>query len=501
MVFASIRNIVRKCVDSPRCPGLREEQGLAVLLALIALSLFSLISFFMVLGANTELHISDNRESQIQAHYAAMAGLVHTREVIRGLQYNDLLKGPDGTYTNTPAYLSQARTFSFRNPVSWATARSLNIVNPSGDLSGLPDDGLLSTGKYNSTNGTPLIPLAGIAQTAPNPYGAGTVTTSRYFVRVADNNGEASELAADASNNPFVDGDGIIVVRSMGVAQTIRQVTAGVVRRNSVAVVESRFRQSSTFRLSCPLVIEGNQVNASFNGNAFGISGGSAPGIGTIDTNTGDSNYPDQILKSAAGKKGSITGGGLPTPSVQDITAGVSSDPDTAQLMDPNYLWNFVNNVVPKFADTVYNGNQKWAGGSAPYIGTYDETKPYNAPGQDPKVILVNGDLETSGNLVGGGLLVVTGSLKLNGRFEYHGLVLAIGGGNVDAGGLNRGIYGGMFVANVTYSGGTASFGTPTFSMSGNSNIYTNSDALNMSVGLIPALQLSYREITSDLDP
>jgi hypothetical protein len=429
--------------------------------------------------------------------------LNHARELLRGLNFNSLLTGPDGAHSNDGSYLAQARTFAFRNPVTWTVARSLDILSPGGSLTGIPDDGLLNTGKYGTTNGTVLVPLTGIALTAQNPYGSGTVTTARYFVKVADNNGEASELAKDASNNPFVDGDGIVIVRSQGIAQTVREVSGSTVRRNSVAVFEARFKHSGTFDLDAPLVVEGNQVNANFDGNAFGIDGGDHnPGIGTIDANTGDGIHPDQQITSVlkSNQRDNIDGMGL-NPSIVDITAMVNADPDKALLRNPNYLWDFVNNKVPRFADYSYQGNQHWAGGNAPYLGHYDTSKPPGDPSQDMKVTYVNGDLEMNANMTGAGLLVVTGSLKVNGSLTYYGLVLVIGTGDVDGGGLNRGIYGGMFVANVTRVSGTANFGTPIFSMSGNSNITINSETISLAVGLIPPSQLSFREITSSIDP
>ena len=39
--------------------------------------------------------------------------------------------------------------------------------------------------------------------------------TARYFVKVTDNNGDASELEADPSDNPFFDGDGIITTADL----------------------------------------------------------------------------------------------------------------------------------------------------------------------------------------------------------------------------------------------------------------------------------------------
>jgi hypothetical protein len=479
----------------------RQEDGIAVLIALIALSIFSILAMYMSLNATVEVRIGDNYESRVQATMAARAGLNHAREVVRGLAWNDLLKGPDGTYSNTTAYLNQARTYAFRNPVDLALARTINIVDPTSSFGTVADDGLINTGLYNTTPGTILIPLIGRPFTPANPYGSGTITTARYFVKASDNNGEAAEIAVDSANNPFLDGDHIIVLRSMGIARTISE-AGGYVRSNSVAVVETRFRRSQTWDLSSPLIIEGDNVTATFNGMPWGIAGGAgAPGLGTIDTNTSNAFIPDQIIRAAVGGTGSITGGGLPNPSIADVTASTASDPDKSKLMDPAYLWDFVFNQVPKAADYVYSGNQSWNGGSAPYLGAYDHTLPANAPGQDPKITYVNGNLAMGGEMTGGGLLVVTGDLNTNGRLTWDGLIIVVGHGYMDAGGLNQGVYGGVFVANMSLVGGVPTFGNPTFRMSGNSHIYYDASTLAMTVGLLPPTQLGFREITSEIDP
>jgi hypothetical protein len=483
------------------------EDGLAFLITIIGLSLFSLLSLYLLLSATTEVRVSDNYESQIQARYAAQAGLNHTRAILRGLRFDDLLRGPDGAYTNTTSYLAYARTFAFRNPLAWDTARSISIFTPASDLPGIADDGLVNTGRYASTHGTQLIPLVGIAQTAPNPYGSGTVTTSRYFVRVSDNNGEPAEIAGDPFNNPFTDGDGTIIVRSMGISQTVREMAGSAVRRNSVAVFESRFRQRTTFDLDAPLVVQGDAVLPSaasmFDGNSFQIEGGAGNvGIATIDVNSGNAIAPSQQIKAqvAANQFDNIAGAGL-SPSIADITAGIAADHDKALLLNKEYLWSLANTVIPMIADSVYSGNQDWAGGSAPDLGSYDPALPSNAPSQRPRVTCVNGDLSVSGNMEGGGLLVVTGRFTANGRFTFNGLILVVGEGDMDAGELNRGVTGGIYISSISQSGGTLNWGTPRLTMSGNSNITINSEAIRMALRLIPPAQLDFREVTSNMDP
>src|SRR5437867_9727152 len=247
----------------------KEEKGLAVLIALISLTLFSLLGLYINLNATTEVIISDNHESRMQAQYAAIAGLNHAQALIRGLEYSDLLQGPDGSYDPSTYPVSLSGLFEFRNLISWSMARTLNLQDPTNEVSGLPDDGLINSGKSSSTNGTVLIPLTGIALTAPNPYGAGTVTTARYFVKVTDN-------PEDPDSNPFKDSDQMVIVRSMGVAQTIRPATAGATRANSVVVIEARFKRDLTFLIQSPLILQGDQIEPAksgmFSGNAFQIS-------------------------------------------------------------------------------------------------------------------------------------------------------------------------------------------------------------------------------------
>jgi hypothetical protein len=476
-----------------------DESGAALLLALLALSLLSLLGLFISLSATTGVHISDNYESQLQATYAALAGLNHARALLRGLSLNDLLSGPDGKYNASAVYLAEARSFQFRTPLALPLAQALDITDPSLDVSGISDDGLFSTGAYNGTPGTALIPKTGISQVAPNPYAPGTFAMSRYFVKSSDNNGEASEIAGDVSDNPFVDGDGIIIVRSLGVARTISNTVGSAVKRNSVAVFEARFKRLSTWKLGAALVVLGSQVHADFDG-AFEIAGGALPGIGTIDPVPEDEIFPVQTIRTALGGSGQISGEGAPNPSVRDITGQMNSNKDQLLLLDPDYLWDFVTVQAPRFADNYYDGNQNWTDGLAPYIGAYDPTKPANAPEQDPEITVVNGDLLIAGNLSGGGILIVTGDFSCSGSLAYNGLVLIIGSGHVAFEGSGTAVSGGVFAASVINAGSGTIFGIPGISIRGFSTISADRDILQMAVGLIPPSQISFREIAGS-DP
>jgi hypothetical protein len=476
-----------------------DESGSALLLTLLALTLLSLLGFFMSLSATTGVQISDNYESHVQATYASLAGLNHARILLRGLALNDLLKGPDDAYDASPSYMSGARAFEFRNPMPLMTALTLSIVDPSSDIAGIPDDGWISTGFYNGVRGIALIPGTGILQTAPDSHGAGTIPISRYFVKISDNNGEATEIAGDAADNPFVDGDRIIIARSLGIARTIPNATGSVLRRNSIAVFEARFKRRSTWDLGPALVVLGPQVNAEFSGT-FEISGGASPGIGTIDTVPGDLLFPDMTIRAAAGAGGGITGGGESAPSIRDITGPAGSNADQRLLLNSGYLWDFIHNQARQMADSCYEGNQSWLGVGAPYLGAYDISKPLNAPEQDPKITVVHGDLQASGDISGGGLLIVTGDFSYSGAFTFSGLVIVAGSGHFTAAGSGRGIEGGVLVAKLANAGSEIAFGSSGISIGGNSRIVSNKENVRMAISLIPVSQISFREIAGS-DP
>ncbi len=482
------------------------ESGFALLIALIALALLSVLGLYLSLAATAEVRISDNYESYVQARAAALAGLSHARALMRGLRFDDLLQGPDGEHDMSAGYLTHARTAASRTPIDWTVARMLDIQDPSAMLAGLADDGTMSTGENAAGNGVELIPRFGIAQAVKNPYGVGTVVVSRYFVKVSDNNGEASEIASDPANDPFHDGDGQIIVRSMGVAQTFREETQGGARKNSLVVFEARFKHMSMFELDSPLVVQGTGVESSsadmFVGSLFSIQGGAANyGISTIDTNNSDGVFPaQQVSAHLTVQQGQNIQGAGKQPSVLDITSTISTNGDKKLLLDGAYVSNFMAQTVPRFADSTYFGSQTWMGAAPAQLGHYDPFQPQNAPGQTPKMTYVNGDLSVNGNLDGAGLLVVTGKFTATGNFTFCGLILVIGSGELDIGGTCH-VTGAVYVARLSGMGAGASWGVSKLTVKDNIRLDYDKEAVKMAVSLLPPLQLSFREITSIIDP
>jgi hypothetical protein len=486
--------------------NLSQESGFALLIALIALTLLSVLGMYLSLAATAEVRISDNYESYVQARAAALAGLSHARALMRGLRFDDLLQGPDGAHGTSAGYLARARTPASRTPIDWTVARMLDIQDPSAMLAGLADDGTMSTGKNAAGNGVDLIPPFGIAQAVTNPHGDDTVVVSRYFVKVSDNNGEASEIAGDPDNDPFHDGDGQIIVRSMGVAQTFREETQGGARKNSLVVFEARFKHMSMFELDSPLVVQGTGVECSetdmFGGSHFEIQGGAGNyGISTIDANSSDGVFPSQQISARlTAQQGQKIQGAGQQPSVLEISAAIRANVDKKLLLDGAFVSNFMAQTVPRFADSAYFGSQTWMDAAPAQLGHYDPSQPQNAPGQTPKLTYVNGDLSVDGNLEGAGLLVVTGRFTATGNLTFCGLILVIGAGELDIGGTCH-VTGAVYVARLSGMGEGASWGVSKLTVKDSIRLDYDKEAVKMAVSLLPPLQLSFREITSIIDP
>jgi hypothetical protein len=88
------------------------------------------------------------------------------------------------------------------------------------------------------------------------------------------------------------------------------------------------------------------------------------------------------------------------------------------------------------------------------------------------------------GDPTGQGTLIVTGDLTLHGNFQFNGVIMVLGAGRVlRSGGGHGNIYGALFVAKFAKTGaGTDVFQAPTFDTSGGgtANIQYSSNAVDM---------------------
>ncbi len=97
---------------------------------------------------------------------------------------------------------------------------------------------------------------------------------------------------------------------------------------------------------------------------------------------------------------------------------------------------------------------------------------------------------------------MVKGNLIYEGAFDFDGVVLVLGEGNVTLSGANKTITGGLLIARIEDEGaGNYSVGVPTLSLSGNSDFVFSGDSIRLAVSLLPMKVTSMREITPELEP
>ncbi len=180
------------------------------------------------------------------------------------------------------------------------------------------------------------------------------------------------------------------------------------------------------------------------------------------------------------------------SPSIRDDTQQIrdSSNPDARNIFDPEYLATFIDKVASA-ADNVYQDGET-IGGAGIELGTED----------DPQITVGLGDLDLAGIGSGAGILIVKGHLEYSGAFNFNGLILVLGEGSVNISGANKAIIGGLYIAQLLEDeDGNASFGIPSFTISGRTSFYFRGDSIKMAMNLLPFKKIAWREITQDMMP
>jgi hypothetical protein len=226
----------------------------------------------------------------------------------------------------------------------------------------------------------------------------------------------------------------------------------------------------------------GDPINFDLGGsNVTSTSGadleGTASGIDAYAVSDADKNATNNIIDGCLADGTHCSGS---APNVTPGDPGVLGDTNTPSFLksvektrDFLYGTDGMMNAAINQGRYFKNGTEAYA--SSAGLGA-------NNP--DGVLTFVDGDLTLSaGNPTGQGTLIVTGNLILNGNFNFNGVIMVLGAGNVTrSGGGNGNIYGAMYVAKFEKDGAsTDKFQAPTFNTSGGgtANIQYSSDAVD----------------------
>ena len=301
----------------------------------------------------------------------------------------------------------------------------------------------------------------------------------------------------------------MVILRVMGVhrGSTTEGAIYGTQIQNAIATIETTLKRDTTLNFDEAFTVYGPNVDITYNGNSFDldgrphdlngnlIAGTPKPGLGLMNYNPGAGNASISAASAFTMLAGmqidnlvGANGDFGPLPSLMDTTGYVlaSSDPDAANIFDPNWLMSFVSQLAA-FANNNLSG------------GTYNNVTWGTTA--SPEITFIDGDARLGGNGSGAGLMVIKGTLDYNGAFNYVGLVFVLGG-DLQMSGANKNLIGGTFAANIIDNGdGTYDYGIPEIRFNGNSNFLYSAQAISLATDLLPMRVLNWRETTRELEP
>jgi hypothetical protein len=225
----------------------------------------------------------------------------------------------------------------------------------------------------------------------------------------------------------------------------------------------------------------GTPINFNLGGsNVTSTSGVDASGGGSIDAfaiNQADYNRTNNVIDGCNADGSNCSGSG---PNVTPGDPGVLGGGNT-----PSFLKDVASAREFLYGDegmkqSAINQGRYFTSGAAAIASTAG----LGANNSDGVYTFVDGDLTLGpGNPTGQGTLIVTGKLTLDGNFQFNGVIMVLGTGEVyRSGGGHGDIFGAIFVAKFAAAGAnTDQFGAPVFDTSGGgtSNIQYSSDAVD----------------------
>jgi Tfp pilus assembly protein PilX len=430
------------------------ERGIALIIALLVLLLLSAVGMGMVMMSNTETNVSSNFRDQQTAFFASKAGIEEARDRLRSAATNSL----NGTIPTTA--------------LPGATNGVVYVINPApGEVvtpwlplgANYPDDEICK--EVTCTGGVPTGAWYAAPQSASAGYAAAPILPWKWVrVMAKVNKPSASSKLMSVNGSSGSDttagyrvcftGTNEVAVSNITYTSCAAANTAyqPVYELTALAVTSTgsrRMTQYEVSRTSFPpmpgaMIFDGPSPDFGTNPHSavFGVNGADAAqgpsagvGCGAAVNEPALGAYGSGSATSLSGqlnRPGSYTSSTpyTATPAVSDVQSALGP------LATVDGLTNLVNSVTQAAgpANVFPNAN----GATPTNLGT---------PAA-PAINVVQGDYTLGGS--GTGILLVTGTLTMNGSPSFNGLILVIGKGNVvKNGGGNGTLNGSLFVANL----------------------------------------------------
>lgn len=498
----------------------RRQTGAALLIAIFALLLISVVAIALIVSSGTDSALARNYRTSANAYYAALAGIEEARSRLLPTNPNYI------PLPGSPMPLTQV--VYILNPLGSETVAPQDSSNPSTypDTEYKQEFGVDVSSRVVTTYAS-VSPAPGASPALPGPsfkwvrinpvteqsLGGGTNGVDVNSDGTIDNftplfydpdnktgfGGLSPGLIENASPPPTA--GQALEITSYAVLPNGGQKMLQYVVRPLVIFPGTVLNGQIVPQFPAALTLAGNNVTYAGPGTASFLINGqdqctgsllALPAIGY--TNSSDNSFSN--IKSGAVPGSNYQGapvapGPPPAPAVAP-----SSLTYVGNLMNPNWLTpNGLNAVVQ---DITSNADSVIQGPATP------ANFPSGMSPTHPMTIVVNGDLDLNAwHNTGYGLLVVTGTLKYDPDASWQGVVLVIGKGsfvstNAGVGGIN----GAIFIAKTLDSSGNllTSLGAASFSQTGSGSslgqgINFNSCWAQTAQGPITYKVISFKEI------
>ena len=402
------------------------ESGLALLAALLTTALAATLVWALSLQNLLQWRLLQGVEARLYSMVLAQNGIEFARGLLPLVDVDELLSGPDGSFSGTDLA-------EWRNPLPFSEARGMD---PESWASGR-DDGL---------------PARGSNLLLPNGYsdpGGG-----RFYLRFSNNPEEPAHQ----------DRDGVVLVRSMGVAPLKLQDPFLASTRNSVTLMESRLLQETAFRLRSALTLAGDSGDFQWTGNQFLLDGGlQEPAVRFLSLG-GDGLGAEFLLNLSPAQAARIRGAGT-EPSLRDSTETYREDPRHRSLFQAAF-WKHFQDQLPTLSSAA---------------GIVHLPEGGILPATDSEVV------------------VARGNLVLQGDVRFRGILLHLGGGSVVLQDRAQ-ITGGLWLSNLSVDGDTISAGPLSLHLSDMATVRYDPDAIRLGLRRFPPTQLGWRLLFPEME-
>jgi hypothetical protein len=360
--------------------SLHNETGAVLIVALLLMIvMISLVPVAVKMTSGDNIRTRNYQESR-KAFFIADAGVEHAKSVASGFtDMNDLLDGADNDSLNT----SDNGLFS---SISGGTQATYSLNGTTHDYTKVA---------LNDANSNYI---------------------GDYYVRVQDNNDEGT-----ATNDPWVDTDGVVVLESVGVSPD------GSVK--AIQAMVQRFLLVPKLPAAVTLVGPLSTINSQ--GSGFAVEGGKQDSgtithgydlNGNADTNCAaknaistESGGPTQFVPNISMCTDATCaefGGGAENKikGVSNTTPDISNGQTDFSAQDAEDLHDLLTQAGTP--------DHSWSGAS-----TLSGTTTYG-DASNPEVLYFDDSATISGNITGTGILIVDGDLDITGSLDWDGIIL-----------------------------------------------------------------------------